>query len=61
MKVSEFVKKLKKQGIKIHRHGSRHDIYINPANGKKSEIPRHQAQELGKGLEQEILKQLGLK
>ena len=61
MKISEFVRKLKKQGIKLYRHGSRHDIYINPANGKKSEIPRHQSQELGKGLEQEILKQLGLK
>lgn len=61
MKISEFVKALKKQGVKLHKHGSRHDIYINPANGKKSEMPRHQSQEIGTGLRNEILKQLGLK
>ena len=25
----------------LHRNGGRHDIYINPQNGKKQPIPRH--------------------
>ena len=61
MKVSEFIRQLKKQGIKFHRHGKRHDIYINPANGKKSEVPRHPSKEIGTGLRESILTDLGLK
>ena len=47
--------------ITLHKHGTRHDIYINPSNGKKSEVPRHQSQEIGTGLKEKILKDLGLK
>ena len=61
MRTAELVRYLKKHGIKLHRHGTRHDVYINPANGKKSEIPRHQSQEIGTGLKDKILKDLGLK
>ena len=61
MTTSEFIRRLKKQGIKFHSHATNHDWYINPQNGKMSQIPRHSQKELGKGLENEILKQLGLK
>jgi predicted RNA binding protein YcfA (HicA-like mRNA interferase family) len=61
VKVSEFLRQLKKQGIKFHRHGSRHDVYINPKTGDKSQVPRHQAKELGTGTREQILKDLGLK
>ena len=61
MKVSEFIRQLKRHGVRFHRHGKRHDIYINPANGKKSEVPRHQSKEIGTGLRNSILEDLGLK
>ena len=61
MRISEFKRQLKKQGIKLLRHGSRHDIYINPADGKTSELPRHDQKEIGTGLKNSILNDLGLK
>ena len=61
MKVSEFIRQIKKQGIKFDSHGTRHDWYINPKNGKMSQIPRHNSKELGTGLRERILEDLGLK
>jgi len=61
MKISELKRQLKKQGIKLLRHGKRHDIYVNPANGNVAEIPRHDQKEIGTGLKESILKDLGLK
>ena len=61
MKVSEFVKLIKKQGIKFDRHGARHDIYINPKTGQTTEAPRHKSKELGTGIKDAMLKDLGLK
>ena len=61
MKVSEFVRQLRKQGIKLAEHGAEHDKYINPANGKSARIPRHQSKEIKKGTMEQILKSLGLK
>jgi len=61
MKISEFLRQLKKQGVKFQRHGSRHDIYVNPANDNITEVPRHQSKEIGTGLREKILKDLGLK
>ncbi|QYX30086.1 type II toxin-antitoxin system HicA family toxin [Sphaerospermopsis torques-reginae] len=29
------------QGCYLKRHGQKHDIYINPINGKQSPVPRH--------------------
>jgi hypothetical protein len=42
----------------LHRNGGRHDIYINPHNGKKQPIPRHN--EIDDMLVKHIKKQLGL-
>ncbi|WP_366524879.1 type II toxin-antitoxin system HicA family toxin [Acaryochloris sp. IP29b_bin.137] len=41
MKRKAFIRKLEKSGCVLHRHGSKHDIYLNPATGQKSPIPRH--------------------
>jgi mRNA interferase HicA len=58
MKRKEFIHELEKSGCVLHRHGSRHDIYLNPANGQKSPVPRHT--EIKDSLCRLIRKQLGL-
>ena len=59
MKRKEFIKELVKAGCYLKRHGSRHDIYINPKNGRKAPVPRHA--EIKNTLVELIKKQLGLK
>jgi predicted RNA binding protein YcfA (HicA-like mRNA interferase family) len=61
VKVSEFVRHLKKQGIVFEEHGTKHDKYTNPKNGQSARIPRHQSQEIRTGTREQILKDLGLK
>ncbi len=58
MKRDELVRSLVKRGCYLHRHGSRHDIYANPRNGRKAPIPRHA--EIKDSLIKLIEKQLGL-
>lgn len=41
MKRGQFVKELTAAGCYLKRHGSRHDIYQNPATGKQAPVPRH--------------------
>jgi predicted RNA binding protein YcfA (HicA-like mRNA interferase family) len=36
-----FLRELRKAGCILHRHGGRHDLYLNPANGRKAPVPRH--------------------
>jgi len=36
-----LVSMLTESGCVLHRHGGRHDIYFNPANGSKQPVPRH--------------------
>jgi mRNA interferase HicA len=62
MNASELKKYLKKHGCTFenHRGGSGHITVMR--NGKKSQLPMHGgSKELGKGLVETILKQLGLK
>ncbi|MGB9553407.1 MAG: type II toxin-antitoxin system HicA family toxin [bacterium] len=59
MKRKDFIKELVKAGCYLKRHGSRHDIYVNPKNGKKAPVPRHS--EIRNTLCELIRKQLGLK
>jgi len=61
MKVFEFIRKLKKQGVRFESHGANHGWYHNPENGKRTQLPRHQSQEIKSGLVDKILKDLGLK
>jgi predicted RNA binding protein YcfA (HicA-like mRNA interferase family) len=59
VKRTELLKELTKAGCYLKRHGSKHDLYINPQNGRKTPIPRHS--EIKNNLCDTIRKQLGLK
>jgi mRNA interferase HicA len=41
MKRKELIKELIQKGCILVRHGSRHDLYLNPATGQKQPVPRH--------------------
>ncbi len=56
MKRKEFIKILNKAGCVLIRHGRNHDLYQNPATGKKQPVPRHT--EIDKKLVRHILKHL---
>lgn len=58
MKRKELVRQLTESGCVLHRHGSRHDIYLNPVNGKKQPVPRHG--EIEEALARHIKKYLGI-
>lgn len=58
MKRSEFVRELTQAGCQLLRHGARHDIYANPANGRRAPVPRHT--EIRNSLCRLIRRQLGL-
>jgi mRNA interferase HicA len=58
VKRGEFVRSLVHRGCYLLRHGSRHDIYANPLNGRKAPVPRHP--EIRDSLAEMIEKQLGL-
>lgn len=61
MKTSELLRRIKKRGCCLYRHGTRHDIWINPATKNTAQIPRHKTKELGAGLVDDILTKLDLK
>ncbi|MBI5892540.1 MAG: type II toxin-antitoxin system HicA family toxin [Deltaproteobacteria bacterium] len=56
MKRKCLIKKLNNSGCILIRHGSRHDLYKNPATGKKQPVPRHN--EIDKNLAKHIIKEL---
>jgi hypothetical protein len=41
MKRRALIRELEAAGCTLHRHGKRHDIYRNPANGRQAPVPRH--------------------
>jgi hypothetical protein len=53
-----FLKELTKAGCHLKRHGKKHDLYLNPRNGRKAPVPRHT--ELKDSLCKLIRQQLGL-
>ncbi|HSU83112.1 MAG TPA: type II toxin-antitoxin system HicA family toxin [Thermoanaerobaculia bacterium] len=55
----DLIRELTREGCHLERHGSRHDIYVNPANGRKAPIPRHN--EIKNSLADLIRKQLGIR
>jgi predicted RNA binding protein YcfA (HicA-like mRNA interferase family) len=61
MKYSELEKLLRKNGCKILRNGTRHDIWVNTKTGKRFTMPRHHGQEVAEGTKNSILKSAGLK
>ncbi len=58
MKRKDLIKQLTKAGCVLLRHGSRHDIYLNPSNGQKQPVPRHS--EVDEKLAKHIKKFLGI-
>lgn len=58
MKRQAFIKELEQAGCVFVRHGGRHDMYRNPANGQQAPVPRHS--EIAPTLCEVIRKQLGL-
>ncbi|QNK65778.1 type II toxin-antitoxin system HicA family toxin [Variovorax sp. PAMC26660] len=58
MKISEFKRWLKTQGVAV-AEGKKHSKLS--INGKQTVLPRHPSKELKEGTKQAILKQLGLK
>lgn len=59
MKRRQFIRQLLKEGCVLLRHGARHDIYLNPATGRKQPVPRHS--EIDERLVRHIRRQLGLR
>lgn len=36
-----FIRELVSNGCYLRRHGKRHNLYVNPRNGRISAVPRH--------------------
>ena len=58
MKHSELIRKLKKTGCLLKRHGASHDVWINPKTGARTTIPRHGSKEIKEKTAKSILKDL---
>ena len=58
MKRRDLIRELVEAGCYLRRSGKRHDIYMNPRNGKTAPVPRHP--EIRESLCDLIRKQLGL-
>ena len=58
MKQSEFKRWLAAQGATFEEGTNHTKVRLN---GKQTTLPRHPSHEIGEGLRQRILKQLGLK
>lgn len=58
MKRREFLEYLHQQGCRFVREGSDHSIWENPANGRRTAIPRHR--EIEKFMVARICRQLGI-
>ncbi|SMB82404.1 mRNA interferase HicA [Pasteurella testudinis DSM 23072] len=58
MKQREFLRWLKAQGVETKEGANHIKLYYN---GKQSVLPRHASQEIAKGTEIAVKKQLGLK
>jgi mRNA interferase HicA len=58
MKRTHLVRELTASGCVFVRHGKRHDIYRNPANGLQAPVPRHR--EIANTLCEIIRRQLAL-
>lgn len=56
MKRKDLIKRLNDSGCIFMRPESRHDLYKNPATGKKQPVPRHN--EIDENLAQHIIKEL---
>ncbi|WP_337177428.1 type II toxin-antitoxin system HicA family toxin [Paludisphaera sp.] len=58
MKRQALIRELERAGCEFARHGGRHDVYRNPANGRQAPVPRHR--EVADTLCELIRRQLGV-
>jgi len=58
LKRQAFIKKLEEAGCVFVRHGGRHDLDRDPANGRQAPVPRHR--EIANTLGKVIREPLGL-
>jgi len=56
VKRRELITRVEAAGAVLIRHGAKHDIYHNPANGATQPIPRHR--EINELLAKKILRDL---
>jgi predicted RNA binding protein YcfA (HicA-like mRNA interferase family) len=56
MKKTDLIKKITGLGAVFVRHGSNHDIYMQPKTGHFESVPRHN--EIGERLAKDIIKHL---
>jgi predicted RNA binding protein YcfA (HicA-like mRNA interferase family) len=56
---AELLRRLRRAGFVLDRHGKKHDIYLNPSNGRRVVVWRH-AREIATGTFYAILKEAGL-
>jgi hypothetical protein len=56
MKRLDLVRRLEEDGCVLLRHGSRHDIYLNPTTGHSEPLPMHR--EINEMLAKRILSRL---
>jgi len=59
--VKDILKRIKKDGWFLHRHGASHDLYRHPFKDGQLTLPRHGSKEMAKGTFNSILKGAGLK
>ncbi|WP_229212595.1 type II toxin-antitoxin system HicA family toxin [Dyadobacter soli] len=58
IKRNELLKHLERHGCVLHRHGSKHDLYANTQNNRRTTVPRHQR--MDRSLCEVICRQLGV-
>jgi len=58
VKRHDLIRQLVAEGCYLKRHGTKHDIYINPKNKRSAPVPRHS--EIKESLCELIRKQLGI-
>jgi predicted RNA binding protein YcfA (HicA-like mRNA interferase family) len=58
MKLRDFLRELTKAGCVFVRPGGRHDLWMNPKNGRKAAVPRHV--EVKNTTAAQIVKDLGI-
>ncbi|MCL1817582.1 MAG: type II toxin-antitoxin system HicA family toxin [Spirochaetaceae bacterium] len=56
MKRTELIRKITSNGAIFVRHGSNHDIYVQPKNGNTEPVPRHN--EIKEFIARKIIKNL---
>jgi predicted RNA binding protein YcfA (HicA-like mRNA interferase family) len=60
MKISELTRLITRAGCFLLKHKTRHDLWYNPQTDETFLIPRHQSEEVPKGLEKAAKKWAGI-